>query len=283
MYDAVIIGAGPAGISAAINLKLLGKNFLWVASEPTSLKAARAELIKNYPGLPDVTGEQLCWALKNHAESMGARLTDGVATGVFDTVGKYSVLVGDESYDTRTVILCTGVVTSKPLKGESEFLGRGVSYCAVCDGFLYKGKTICAVIYDKKFEHEAEYLCSLAHAVYVLPMYKNCNISAQNARFVDGKPLEISGGLRAETLKTSSTSVSADGFFVLRASVAPATLVKGIETDGGRIIADRKCATNLAGVFAAGDCTGAPYQYAKAVGEGNVAAHSAAEYIDGVK
>ena len=92
-------------------------------------------------------------------------------------------------------------------------------------------------------------------------------------------PKEISGGLKAEKLVFADGERAVDGIFVLRASVSPSVLLHGLQTEGGHIVADRQCRTNIPGVFAAGDCTGRPYQYAKAVGEGNIAAHAAVEYI----
>ncbi len=149
MYDIAIIGSGPAGVSAAINAKLLNKNFIWLASRAVSKKVEKAALIKNYPGLPQVTGGELAWTLKNHAESMGIEIKEEVVTGVYETGGKFSLLTTGESIEAKCVILCLGVETQKAVKGEEEFVGRGISYCATCDGFLYKGKTLAVVCTDK--------------------------------------------------------------------------------------------------------------------------------------
>ena len=278
MYDCIVIGGGPAAVSAAINLKALGKNFMWVGNG-SSKKAAAAELVRNYPGLPDITGRQLVWTFENHAASLGIERMDGLVTAVYDLSGRFAVAVGTDTYETATVILCTGVASAKLIPGEEEFLGRGVSYCTTCDGFLYKGKTIGVLCTDKQFEHEAEYLCSLAGKVYLMPMYRGCSVKAENAEIIMKMPKEISGGLKAEKLVFADGERAVDGIFVLRASVSPSVLLHGLQTEGGHIVADRQCRTNIPGVFAAGDCTGRPYQYAKAVGEGNIAAHAAVEYI----
>ena len=278
MYDSIIVGGGPAAVSAAINLKILGKNFLWLGAA-SSKKAASAELVRNYPGLPDITGKQLVWTFENHVERLGIERTDALVTAVYDLDGRFAVAAGTETYECRTVILCTGVAAQKPIAGEEQFLGRGVSYCATCDGFLYKGKAIAVLLFDKAFEHEAEYLCSLAGKVYLMPMYRGCSVKAENAEIIMKMPKEISGGLKAEKLVFADGERAVDGIFVLRASVSPSVLLHGLQTEGGHIVADRQCRTNIPGVFAAGDCTGRPYQYAKAVGEGNIAAHAAVEYI----
>ena len=120
MYDIAIIGSGPAGVSAAVNAKLLNKKYIWLASRATSKKVARAELIKNYVGLPDITGGELAWTLKNHADSMGVELTEAVVTGVYDLGGRFALLAGNETYEAKTVILCLGVETVKPIAGDRK-------------------------------------------------------------------------------------------------------------------------------------------------------------------
>ena len=277
MYDSIVIGGGPAGVSAAINLKLLGKSFLWFGS--ASKKVERAELIKNYVGFPAVTGERLAEAFEGHIKSMEIERRDEVVTGVYETDGYFTLLVQDKSYTAKTVILCLGVAASKPVAGEEEFLGRGVSYCATCDGFLYKGKKIAVLCTDKKFEHEAEFLCGIAEQAFVIPLYKGYDIKSENARIILKKPVSVTGDMRVRSLNFNDESVEIDGLFILRGSVSPATLLHGLKITDGQIEVNRDCSTNIKGVFAAGDCTGRPYQYVKAVGEGNVAAHSVVEYL----
>ncbi|MDE7306781.1 MAG: NAD(P)/FAD-dependent oxidoreductase [Clostridia bacterium] len=279
MYDVAIIGGGPAGVSAALNLKALGKNFIWLSSRAVSKKVALAERIKNYPGLPDVTGGELGWTLTNHCESMGITLQEEVVTGVYETGGKFSLLAGDKQYDAKTVILCLGVETSKPLQGEDELLGRGVSYCATCDGFLYKGKKIAILCTDKCFEHEVEYLCEIAEKAYVFPMYRGYEIKSKRAEIILKQPVKLCGDMKLKKVEFKDGEIEVDGMFILKGAITPTALVHGLGEENGHIRVERDCSTNIAGIFAAGDCTGRPYQYAKAVGEGNVAAHSAVEYL----
>lgn len=279
MYDIAIIGGGPAGVSAALNAKLLNKSFIWFSSRSTSKKVERAELIKNYPGLPDISGSQLALALKRHADSMGIELREEVVTGVYETDGKFTLLAGNKDYEAKTVILCLGVEASKPALGEEEFLGRGISYCATCDGMLYKGKNIAVVCMDKSFEHEIEFLCSIANKCSVFPLYKGYEIKSQNAEIMQKTPTKYTGDMRVRHVHFKDGSIEVDGVFILKSAISPATLVHGLGVKEGHISVDRACATNIPGIFAAGDCTGRPYQYAKAVGEGNVAIHSAIEYL----
>lgn len=279
MYDVAIIGSGPAGISAAINLKILGKNYIWFSSRTVSKKVKQAEQIKNYPGLPDVTGAELAWTFQNHFEGMNIKLNEEVITGVYDTGDYFTLLAGDKSYEAKTVILCTGVQASKPIEGEEEFVGRGISYCATCDGMLYKDKTIAVLCTDRKFEHEVEFLADLSKTCYVMPMYRGYEIKSQKAKVILKNPVKFSGDMRIRKVEFKDGSLEVDGVFVLKGAFSPSTLVHGLQTENGHIIVKRDLSTNIAGLFAAGDCTGRPYQYAKSIGEGNVAAHSAVEYL----
>ena len=278
MYDSIIVGGGPAGISAAINLKLLGKSFKWFGT--LSKKVERAELVKNYVGFPAVTGEQLSDAFKKHIESMDIEICAEVVNGVYETGGHFTLLVQDKQYEAKTVILCLGVETAKPIDGEEEFLGRGISYCATCDGFLYKGKKIAVLCTDKRFEHEAEFLANLSEKAYVIPLYKGYEIKSEKAEIILKKPESVTGDMRVRALNFKDGSIEIDGMFILRGSVSPKTLLHGLKIEDGHVVTNRDCSTNILGVFAAGDCTGRPYQYTKAVGVGNIAAHSAVEYID---
>ena len=278
MLDSIIIGGGPAGISAAINLKLLGKDFKWFGT--LSKKVERAELIKNYIGFPAVNGEQLSAAFIEHIKSMDISPSEEVVNGVYQTDGQFTVLVQDKSFEAKTVILCLGVQTAKPIDGEEEYLGRGVSYCATCDGFLYKGKKIAVLVTDKRFEHEAEFLANLSEKAYVIPLYKGYEIKSGKATVILKSPLSVTGDMRVKKVNFKDESLDIDGMFILRGSISPKTLLHGLKIEDGHIAVNRDCSTDIKGVFAAGDCTGRPYQYAKAVGEGNIAAHSVVNYLD---
>lgn len=280
MYDIAVIGGGPAGVSAVINAQILGKSYIWFASEEVSKKVARAEVIRNYPGLPDVTGKNFAKALKKHTALLGIALAKEVITGVYPAEGSFSLLAGSNAYEAKSVILCTGVSAMKPVDGEERLLGRGVSYCATCDGFLYRGKTIAVLCTDKRYESEVEFLCNVAEKAYVMPLYKDYNIKAKNAEIILKTPVKFVGEERLTAVEFKDGKIDADGVFVLKSAFSPATLVNGLKCEDGAIVVDRGMRTNIAGLFAAGDCTGRPYQYIKAAGEGNIAAHSAIEYLD---
>lgn len=280
-FDLAIIGTGPAGLEAAITAKIRNKNILLIGNRDLSLKVNKAHLIKNYLGIPEVSGESLSESFKKHLSEMDIEITEDKISSVY-AMGDYFALQGaDVMYEADSVILATGVVLEKAFPGEQEFLGRGVSYCATCDAPLYKEKTVAVIGYSPKEEAEAAFLSEVCEKVYYLPQYKDevTDIKA-NMEIILDKPKEIKGGLKADVLVTSEKELKVDGIFILRESVAPSQLVPGLATEDNHVKVNRKLETSIAGCFACGDITGAPYQYIKAAGEGNVAALSAVAYLD---
>ena len=280
MFDSIIIGTGAAGISAALTLKQLNKNFLWIGPKNLSFKINSAEKIRNYPGLSSVSGKEMRDAFLKQINEMNIDILDKQVTGVYDMSSHYAVLCGDESFESKTIILAVGVESVKPISGEIELLGQGVSYCATCDGFLYKNKDIAVVSTSKEFEGEVKYLASLANKVTFIPIYKDYDINLDNVEILKGMPKNISKENKKIYLDINNDKLEVDGVFMLKSSISPDILVPGLLSKDGHIVVDRLCNTNLSGVFAAGDCTGRPYQYAKAVGEGNICAHSVNHYLD---
>ena len=280
IYDTAIIGTGPAGVSAALNLKIHEKNFIWIGSANLSEKIRRAERISNYPGFPEATGGALNAAFLDHVRAMDIEITEAMVNAIMPMGDRYALMAGPDFYEAKTLILATGVSPSAVMPGEAEYLGRGVSYCATCDGGLYRGRTIAALCGSARFEHEVKFLCGLAGKVYFFPYYKNPGVAGDNVVSPEGRPVAVEGGERVTALKLNTgETLPVDGVFCLREAIALNTLLPGLAAQGGHIAVDRTMATNLPGVYAAGDCTGRPYQYAKAVGEGNVAAHSVIEYL----
>lgn len=280
MYDTAIIGAGPAGISAAINLKLHNKNIVLFGAGILSDKLGKAEKIANYPGIPLISGEELNKRFLEQTKALGIEITDKKVSNILPNGESYMLMADNEFYETKTVIFAIGAASAKGFEGEKELLGSGVSYCATCDGFLYKGKTIAVYCQSERFEHECEYLADIAEKIYLYVPYDNCGIDRKNVVMLSSPIAGFSGEGRLSSVTLyDKTRIDVDGAFVLRNSIAPATVLSGLEMDGAHITVDRAMKTNFKGVFAAGDCTGRPYQLAKAVGEGNVAAHSVLELI----
>lgn len=281
IYDAAIIGTGPAGVSAALTLKANNKNFLWIGSGNFSDKVSKAEVIANYPGLPMVSGQEMNRLFARQCQDLGIEILDRMVTSIVPFGGHYAIMAAEDFFETRTILLATGVAAVGTLPGETELVGKGVSYCATCDGNLYRGKVIAILCGSSRFEHEVTYLAGLAEKVYFFPLYKAPGDMPSNVERMDDRITGLqteNGRLCAVTLKNGAV-LPVHGMFCLRDSVSLSTLLPGLTTEQGHIAVDRGMATNLPGCFAAGDCTGRPYQYAKSVGEGNIAAHSMIAYL----
>ena len=279
-YDIAIIGTGPAGVSAALTAKNRNKSILLLGSRQMSEKVAKAHEIRNYPGLPFVKGEDLAAAFREQLDGMDIPITESRIGAVYAMGDYFALQAGEKMLEAKTVILATGVVMAKTLPGEEELLGRGVSYCATCDAPLYRGRTAAVIGYSPREETEAAFLAGVCSRVMYFPMYADRTDLPETVEVIREKP---EGILKAENgllVKTAAGEYAADGVFVLREAVAPGQLVPGLETDGAHVKVNRKMETNLPGVFACGDLAGTPYQYVKAAGEGNIAAISAAAYID---
>ena len=280
MLDCIIVGSGVAGVSAGLTLKANNKSFMIFGSKDLSEKITKAELIRNYVGLSDITGGDFCKQIQAQLKDSDIQIQEEKVSGVYALKDKFGVATQEGGYyESKTVILCTGVESIKLVDGETQFLGRGVSYCATCDGFLYKDKTIAVLCTSKRLEHEIEHLSGFAKKIYLIAMYKPVEVQGENIEIIRKMPIKIDGEKRVEKVVFADRELSVDGVFVLRESIAPSVLLSGLETVDGHIKTERNMQTNIQGCFSAGDCTGRPYQYAKAVGEGNIAGHSVTEYL----
>lgn len=264
-YDVAIIGGGIAGVSAALTCINRSKTVAVIANGAETSSLYKAELINNYPGIAAVSGKELSETLIRQLESSGAELIRGRALSVTPLGDSFGVAIGSEFTSCDAVIIAAGITREKLYPGEGEFLGQGVSYCATCDGMLYRGKTVALIGAGEEARHDADFLESIGCTV--LHFEKN------------GK-YEIRGGLKADTLVYDGEEYRVDGVFIIKDTVSVTKLVPGLDYADGAIVTDRQMRTNVPGVFAAGDCAGKPYQLAKASGEGNIAALSACEYID---
>lgn len=279
IYDLAIVGSGPAGLSAALSAKARNINFIWFGNKDLSIKVEKAEMIRNYPGLYAVSGEKLKEAFLEQINGESIEITEKSINQVFNMGKSFALFAGQDSWQAKTVILCMGTAPGNTMKGETEYLGRGVSYCATCDGRLYQGKKIAVICTSPKYEEEVEFLADIAEMVTLFVSYKECAIKRANVELVYGLPKEIIGEQMVTGLKTKDKLYDVDGIFCLKDSYSPASILNGIEIEGNHIKVNRMQETNIKGCYAAGDCTGRPYQYTKAVGEGNVALHSAVDYL----
>lgn len=277
-HDILVLGSGPAGLAAAVAARGRGKSVLVIGNRWQDSPLARAERVDNYLGLPGVTGMELLEQFRRHAEELGADFVLGRVISLMAWNG-FHLTVGSELYEGETLVLAPGVVRQAKYPGEAEYLGRGVSYCATCDGMLYRGKPVIVVGRSPDAPLEANYLKSLGCQVTYVAGQRPEGLDG-DVPFVQGSRLAVIGEQAVTALEVDGAKLPCAGVFILRQAVAPTDLLPQLETDGGTIRVDRTMATNLPGVFAAGDCTGGPLQVAKAVGEGHVAALSACAWLE---
>jgi thioredoxin reductase (NADPH) len=286
MHDITIIGAGPAGLSAATTARVRNKRTLVISNRPQSSPLAKAPLINNYPGIPQATGLQLIKQMVSHARGLGAELVFNRVISIVPTNGQFTVVTSSTNFETRSIILATGAQFAKPFKGEKKYLGKGVSYCATCDGMLYKGKEVCVVGLGEHAVDEANFLAEIGTKVMYLAKKPPEGLD-ENIMVTEGSVVEIKGAdgrvseLAFKTKDTDKTTVfPCDGVFILRPSISPDALMSGLEIADDAIVVDEAMSTNIPGVFAAGDCVGQLLQISKAVGEGQRACVSAIQYLD---
>lgn len=281
-YDIAIIGTGPAGISAAITAKLRNKNIILFGNKDLSDKINKAHSIKNYTGLPNVTGEELATALTNHLNDLDIEITEKRVNAVYSMGEYFALQVGKEMIESKSLIIATGVTASKTLENEDEFLGRGVSYCATCDAHFCKGKDVAVIAYTKEAEEDALFLSELCSSIKYFPLYDISNEIFDkygNIQIIKDKPIGFAGNMKAEKIICENSSYDAFSTFVVRNNISADKLVPGLKTDGTHIIVDLQMETNIKGLFACGDIAGKPYQYIKSAGQGNIAALSAVAYL----
>lgn len=281
-YDIAIIGTGPAGISAAITAKLRNKNIILFGNKDLSDKINKAHSIKNYTGLPNVTGEELATALKNHLNDLDIEITEKRVNAVYSMGEYFALQVGKEIIESKSLIIATGVTASKTLENEDEFLGRGVSYCATCDAHFCKGKDVAVIAYTKEAEEDALFLSEVCSSIKYFSLYDISNEIFDkygNIQIIKDKPIGFAGNMKAEKIICENSSYDAFSTFVVRNNISADKLVPGLKTDGTHIIVDLQMETNIKGLFACGDIAGKPYQYIKSAGQGNIAALSAVAYL----
>ena len=161
VFDIIIIGSGPAGVSAALTARQRGKSALIVTTAPEDSPLWKAERVDNYPGFPARRGGSSSRPSSPTPQAAGAEIMRGRALAVADLGGVFGVSVGADFVQAARVILAPGLARSKPYPGEEEFLGRGVSYCATCDGMLYRGKRTAVIGLSADAAEEADYLRSI--------------------------------------------------------------------------------------------------------------------------
>ena len=267
MLDIAIIGSGPAALSAAVNAKQRNKSVCVFGRSLDSSLLFAAEKVDNYLGLPDLSGEEMLNQFYQHAVQRGVEFKESRIKQILSMGDRFMINASNEFFEAKTLILALGLSKSRGISGEMDYLGKGVSYCATCDGMLYRNKRVIVVGENEEGEAEANFLADVCESVTYIPLYQPVLNLKEAVAVKEGKPKAVLGeNGKVVSLELDGEKLDCDGIFFAKNSTPPESLLFGLETDGKNIIVDRSMATNLPGVFAAGDCTGAPYQIAKAVG-----------------
>lgn len=275
MYDVIIIGSGPAGISAAIYLKRAKKNILVVSNGKSALQ--KAHKIENYYGIESISGEELHKVGIKQVERLGVPIEkDEVINISFDR--HFIVTTVNREFEAKKVIIATGTNRMAPnIKGIKEFEGKGVSYCAICDAFFYRNKDVAVIGNGNYAIHEAKQLKPVAKSVTILTDGKEMVQNRDASDFdVEETPIrEFRGGNRIEEVEFDNNNTKKiDGVFVAIGTASSTDLAKkiGAVVKNNNIVVNENMETTVKGLYACGDCTGGLLQVNKAVYEGAIAA-----------
>ena len=284
MYDVIIIGAGPAGISAGLYIIRANLKVLILYKDQSALE--KTDRIENYYGFEKgISGQDLYEAGIKQAKNLGVEVKKEEVTSIqFGENNQYTVITENQNYDTKTVIFATGNKKNVPkIKGIKEFEGKGISYCAVCDGFFYKNKDIAVLGNGRYAISETNALIHIANHITILTDgEKPPEIRAENVDIDTRKIREIKGDKKIEEIEfEDSTKMKTDGLFVALGVAGSNEFAKklGILTQKDRIVVNENMETNIPGIYACGDCTGGLLQVSKAVYEGAKAGLQAIRYL----
>ena len=273
MYDCIIIGKGPAGISAAIYISRSNLKCLVIGKNETALK--KAKTIENYYGFEQpISGEELFRRGIKQAEEQNIEIKTDEVLDIEYGNGTYIVKTVNSEYETKTIILATGKSRkSSNIVGEKEFEGKGISYCAICDGFFFKNKNVAVIGSGEYALHEAEVLKNVTDKVSIFTngsqLPENRSIKIQNV--IEGKIDSIRGEKKVESIVLEDNrSIPVDGIFIAEGIASSNDFAKklGIIVKNNNILVNENMETNVLGIYAAGDCTGGLLQICKAIYEG---------------
>lgn len=277
-YDIIIVGFGPAGISAGLNASIRGKKVLIIGKKSKALE--KSPSIKNYLGFNDIKGSDLYKNFTDHIKNYPIEILDKKIKAVYAMGEYFSVDLGDKMLRSKSCIIAAGVDMGKSIEGEDKFFAKGISYCATCDASLYKGKKVVLVGMNDEAIEEANFINKMAsQTIFVNPNKKDVKLD-EGIEIINKKPEKFTGKLKAESLiLEDGQELKADGFFIIKNSSKPESLVPSIEIEDGHIKVNYDMSTNIKGLFACGDITGRPYQINKAAGQGQIAGLNAASFI----
>lgn len=284
MYDVIIIGAGPAGVSASLYTKRANKKTLIIHNDNGGLK--KAQKIENYYGFENgIEGEELYQIGIKQAENIGVEVKKEEIIKIESANENFKVVTDLNIYEAKSIIIAIGTKRNKAnIKGIKELEGKGISYCAICDGFFYRNKNVSVIGSGNYALSETNDLLPIANKITILTNGdKAPEFRADNVEVIT-KPIEkIEGKNKVEeVLFKDNTKIKTEGIFIAQGTAGSIELAKKIglvTTDNGNIKVNEKMETNIKGIYACGDCTGDILQVSKAVYEGAVAGLEVIKYL----
>lgn len=287
MYDVIIIGKGPAGISSSIYTIRANLKTLVIGKDGGALE--KADKIENYYGFENgINGKDLLLSGIKQAKSLGIKIKDQEVLSINYEEDNFKVITNKEEFLSKSVIIATGVNRPKiKLEGIDIFEGKGVSYCAICDAFFFRGKDVAVLGNGEYALHEVNELLPIVKSVSVLTNGKEkINLRDDSIKVYDKRIRGLRGKENLEKIEFEDDSdLKVSAIFIAEGVASSVDFARriGANTNNNKIVVDDECRTNVPGLFAAGDCIGGIYQVSKAVSDGAKAGISAINYIRGKK
>lgn len=279
-YDIAVIGGGPAGVSAAITASSKGRKVILFEAHGFSPRLRSVGMITDYMGIPDLTGTKLMDTFVEHLRKTDVEVIEQKIISLREIDEGFVLGTPHGKYTADAVVLATGISRSDLFPGEKEFLGRGVSYCAIVDAEKFHGQRVAAIATVPDAVKEIEILAEKCEHVYFFPLFKGfAPLKNKNITVILERPEEITGTDKVTGLRAGNEFYGIQGAFVFRASDPLNSFLPGLQIRGRSIYVDDQAETNIEGVFAGGDCTGQPWQVNRAAGQGQKAALSAIRYL----
>lgn len=283
MYDVIILGGGPAGVSASLYCKRGNIDVLMIYDEDSGLNWAHK--IDNYYGFENgISGKELFENGIKQAQNIGVKTTQEEVVKIEMQKDSFVVKTESNFYEAKAVILAMGAKKNMlDIQGIDEYEGKGISYCAICDGFFYRNKDVAVIGSGNYAISETNDLINVANKITILTNGEEApDFRADNVDVVTKNIKEISGDNKVEEVRfDDGSTIKAQGVFIAQGTAGASEFAKklGIVTKNGKIAVDENMKTNIKGIFACGDCTGGLLQVSKAVYEGTKAGLAVIDYL----
>lgn len=299
MYDIIIIGAGPAGMTAAIYAKQARKNVLILEKEVYGGQILKADKVKNYPGFEEISGFDFSTKLYNQVKNLDAEIKFEEVLEIKNDNNNKVVITNKNSYNTKSIIIAAGAKNRKlGLNNEDKLIGKGISYCSTCDGMFFKDKIVAITGGGNNAIDDALYLSEIVKKLYVIYRQKEFKIEStnldklkekNNVEFIlNSNITNIIGENKLESINVKNNdtnkeiNIEVDGLFIAIGHIPVSSMCKNLvdTNDKGYIISNENCTTNIDGIFVAGDIREKEIrQLTTACSDGTIAALNACKYI----